>query len=62
MENKLFLNVEDVKSILQVSQTKAYDVIRMLNKELEAQGYLIICGRVPVKYFQERFYGEVQAN
>lgn len=59
VENKLFFNVDDVKQILQVSQTKAYDIIRMLNKELEAKGYLIICGRVPAKYFQERFYGEV---
>ena len=28
-----------------------------LNKELEEQGYLTLRGKVPTKYFVERFYG-----
>lgn len=60
MSKKLFFNVKDIMEILEVSQTKAYDIIRMLNKELENKSYIIIHGRVPVKYFEERFYGELQ--
>ena len=42
------------------SNTKAYSIVRDLNKELEDKGYLIIPGRVSRKYFEERFYGVEQ--
>lgn len=51
------MNVKEVQAALQVSESKAYDVIRMLNKELEAKGYIVIHGRCNRKYFNERFYG-----
>ncbi len=28
-----------------------------LNEELKAKGYRTICGKVPTKYFEEKFYG-----
>ena len=54
-----YLNVEDVKRILGISASKAYVVIRQLNSELKAKGYIVIAGRVPKKYFMEKYYCEV---
>ncbi|MED0689928.1 transcriptional regulator [Bacillus licheniformis] len=49
-----FYKVEDVMRMLDVKQTKAYSIIRQLNKELEAQGKIVVAGRVSKKYFDER--------
>lgn len=57
MQNKLFLKAADVCELLEVSTTSAYEIIANLNSELEKKGYLILKGKVPTKYFVERFYG-----
>ncbi len=54
---KRFLDVNDVCEILGVGKSKAYQTIRKLNKELESNGYLIVAGKIPKKYFLERIYG-----
>lgn len=55
-----FLFVGDVMEILGISKSKAYEIIRKMNKELEAEGYETIAGRVPRRRFCEKFYcGEV---
>lgn len=51
-----FYKVEDVASILDVSTSKAYKVIQQLNKELKENGYITVAGRVPIKYFKEKYY------
>lgn len=53
-KTKLFYNVYDVMSLLNVKLSKAYQIIRKLNNELSADGYMIVAGRVPVKKFNER--------
>lgn len=35
MTDKLFMDVKDVTKILEVSDGKAYEIIRMLNEELK---------------------------
>ena len=57
MENKRFLNVNDVAAYLGVSIPTAYKVIRQLNDELVAQGYLTVAGRVSRVYFEHKVYG-----
>ena len=57
MQNKLFLKAADVCQLLEVSTTSAYEIIANLNSELEKKGYLVLKGKVPTKYFVERFYG-----
>ena len=37
-------------------QSKAYSVIRELNSELAAKGFLIFQGKVNKTYFHERMY------
>lgn len=51
-----FYRVEDIMHILDVKETKAYEIIRQLNTELEQQGKLTVAGRVSRKYFEERIY------
>ena len=43
--------------ILGVSRGYAYKIIRGLNNELKEKGYRVISGKVPTKYFEEKFYG-----
>lgn len=50
------LKAKDVAELLDIGKTKAYEVIRQLNKELEEKGYLTVPNKVPRKYLMERFY------
>lgn len=38
----------------------AYKLIRQMNEELEAKGFITIAGRVSRKYYEEKFYGMAQ--
>ena len=38
-------------------KTKAYSIIKKYNGELAARGFLIIRGRCPRKYFEQKVYG-----
>ena len=49
------LDVEGVKALLPIQNTKAYAIIRQLNEELREKGYMTIRVRVPEKYLIERF-------
>ena len=42
---------------LGVSASYAYKVIRRLNDELKAKGFVTIAGRINRQYFNERVYG-----
>jgi|LSQX01.3.fsa_nt_gb hypothetical protein len=50
------LYCEDVMEILGIGASKAYAIIRQLNDELRAQGYITVAGRVSAAYFKERVY------
>ena len=56
-EGKSYLTAKEVAEILGVSLGHAYKIVQMMNKELSSRGYLVIAGKVPIKYFQERYYG-----
>lgn len=49
MENK-FMRVEEVAEVLEVSTSFAYKVIRQLNDELKAKGFITIAGRINREY------------
>jgi hypothetical protein len=51
-----FLNAKDVSTILQISESSAYRIIRQLNDELKKQGKIIIPGKVSKRYFEEKIY------
>ena len=47
------MKVEDVAKELGISISHSYKVMKQLNKELKAKGYMTIAGRVNRKYFME---------
>ena len=62
MINKRFVSAEEVAEDFGVSRTKAYEMIRRLNEELEEKGFLTVRGRVSRKYYLERTYGEKESE
>ncbi len=54
--DQTFYNAKDVSEILGVSVTSAYRVIKRLNEELEAKGYLFIRGKISKKFFDQKLY------
>lgn len=56
-ESSHFLDVNEVMKITGKKRSKSYEIIRTLNKELEAKGKITIQGIVPRKYFFERIGG-----
>ncbi len=54
MSEKTFLTVEEVADELRVSKSKAYEIVRQMNLELEKQGYLTVRGRVSATFFRKK--------
>lgn len=48
------VRVDEVMKRLDCSQRKAYEVLKHLNDELKAKGYITIAGRVPRTYFEQK--------
>ena len=54
------MDVNDVVNELGVSKSKAYQILRQLNKSLEEEGYTAIAGKIPRPYGETKFYGYAQ--
>lgn len=54
--SKKYLSATDIADIMEVSKGHAYKIIRILNDELSANGFIVVAGKVPRKYFEERCY------
>ena len=61
MSTKVYLSASDVSSLLGVSAGFAYRIIREMNHDLRQKGYLAISGKVPTRYFEEKWYGMREA-
>ena len=57
---KSYLDYQDLMTILGCSKRKAYNVIAMLNSELERQGAFYIAGKVNKAYFFSRWNGNTK--
>lgn len=57
MEPSIFISVQEVADMLGISKSKAYRIVRELNEELEAKGFITVAGKVSRKFFEEKFYG-----
>ena len=58
MEKSMFLTVKEVATLLNISDSYAYKIMRQLNDELKQKGIITISGRVNRRYFMERLdYG-----
>lgn len=54
--NKLFYNADDISKQLEVSKAYAYKIIRKLNDELSAKGYITVSGKISKEYYNDRIY------
>ena len=66
-----FITAAEVAEIMGISRSKAYQIVREMNRELKAQGYthiffavgawkagnLTVAGKCPAQYFKQKFYG-----
>jgi prophage antirepressor-like protein len=55
--DKLYYTALDLVEMLGISRAKAYEIIKMLNDELEEKNYITLQGKVSSAYFNERWYG-----
>lgn len=51
----MLLDVNQVMGVLNCGKSRAYNSIKILNKELERDGYLTIQGRIPAEYLAKRY-------
>ncbi len=57
-----YYTAKEVMELFGVSRAKAYRIVKELNEELAAQGYIVISGKVPKKYLEEKYYGMTAAQ
>lgn len=57
MEQGVFITAQEVAELIGISKSKAYTIVRELNEELSAKGFITVAGRVSRKFFEEKFYG-----
>lgn len=55
--NRQYITAAEIAEAIGVSIGKAYAIIRELNGELKAQGYITISGKCPVAYFEKKYFG-----
>ncbi len=55
--NKTFITALEISEAVGISMGYAYKIIRDLNRELKNDGYLIISGKCPRRYFEKKWYG-----
>ena len=54
VQEKMYMDVDDVCAILGVSKTYAYSLMREYNKELKAKGYIVVAGKISTKFLAEK--------
>lgn len=57
MTTEYMVGAEEVAKELGISRGYAYKLIKKLNDELSAQGYIVISGKLPKAFLQTKFYG-----
>lgn len=55
-----YYDVNDVMKLTGYAITKCRYIIKGLNDELVAKGYLVIAGKIPKKYYHERYYEDAE--
>ena len=62
MNGKLYYSAAEVAEMLGVSIGNSYKILRKMNKDLDAKGFLTISEKIPVEYFREKWYGGKKDN
>ncbi|MBE5901349.1 MAG: DNA-binding protein [Lachnospiraceae bacterium] len=51
------MSAEEVAKELECSKSHAYKIVKRMNKELAAEGYITMAGRIPKAYWAKKMYG-----
>lgn len=54
--NRKFLNAKDISTLLDISISSSYRIIKKLNCELEEMGKITLAGKISKRYFEEKIY------
>ncbi|ANZ33906.1 hypothetical protein [Staphylococcus carnosus] len=52
---KNYIDAKDLMKITGVSKSKATNIIRELNEEMEKEGFIAIRGKLPIQLVREKF-------
>lgn len=52
----IFIKVNEVCEVMEISRASAYRLIKQLNDELAQKGYLVVNGKTNRDYFYDRIY------
>jgi hypothetical protein len=53
----MFVRADEIAKDLDVSIAHAYRLMREMNAELKAKGFMTVAGRVSRQFYEEKFYG-----
>ena len=56
-KRKMYLSVEDMAAVFDISVSLAYQVVERMNADLASKNYYVILGRVPTRYVEDKIYG-----
>ena len=54
MKEQIFITVAEAADMLGISKSHAYKIVRDLNRDMKAMGYLTIAGRINKSCFLEK--------
>lgn len=57
MQGCLYYTANEIAQMLGVSRAKAYKIVKELNEELAAKGFIVIAGKIPRQYLADKYYG-----
>ena len=52
--NDIFIKASEVAAVMNVSRAYAYRIVKQLNEELKAAGYITVRGKVPKTYLEKK--------
>lgn len=56
MKSDYMMTANDVAQALGISKGHAYKIVRELNDELEAKGFIVVAGKIPRAFWDKKFY------
>ena len=54
---KIYYSANEIATMLGVSRSYAYKLIKQLNLQLEKEGYIAVRGRISSAYFKKKYFG-----
>lgn len=57
-----FICADEVGKLLGIGKSKAYQMVRQCNDELAKMGYIVIRGRCPRRYLEQKIYGLAESS